>query len=380
MLDKSEKDTIQLSKAKLHFQSIITKKSSYLDFKASVSQMSPKLQHIGRNLFQFIENYCAFRDLFGNSDFAPSEGFDQQCVDANLVILQEFGSDENVFEKPASLKIKRVVTLAVSHQLLRFYATFLAPGSPLQVPFITTKQIETISTQLLCLNGSKLINGDIFDNVARVVIDTMFARLFAQYLKALGVEYPVLKKVCSAHKEWVNTLNITTEKEIGSPLPVRKKSKGPFKWLPTRECMVTVIKDAGLYAEFSEYVKKTHCEENLVLFESFTKLEERTRAIGPLSPCLRRFLETNTDSDADKPCPLIMAPLFLFFNRMFLIPDAPFEVNVSHNSRKEIEAELTTSTPQKMFRVGIFDHVIDHVLALLYQNSYLNLVKLKESK
>ena len=144
--------------------------------------------------------------------------------------------------------------------------------------------------------------------------------------------------------------------------------------------MITVIRDPQLYAEFSEYVSKAHCEENLVLFESFSKLEERTRTFTTLSPALSRFLEAGgVDSEVDKPCPLILAPLFLFFNRMFIIPESPFEVNVTHNCRKEIEAELNATTPTKMFRVGIFDSVIDHVLALLYQNSFVNLVKAKEA-
>ena len=377
---KRVKDDQQLLVSKLHFYQTLTTPEKYKEFK-SILLISTKLAPISTPIFAFLENYGSFKDLFTNPNFEPTKGYCHDIINANLEILLPFKSGDNVFDtQQLAIKMRRVVSPEVSHQLLRFYATFIAPGAPLEVFFITLKQKEDISLELLNLITVKLISGDIFDNVARVVLETLFQRCFPQYLKHLGVEYQVLKKLSQQHKEWTKSLKIVPDK-ISTPV-LKKRSIKKFKWLPTRESMVSVLSDPVLYQEFQEYVNKTHCEENLVLFESYSKLEERTRTFTNLTPALIRFLEpSNTieDLEASKPCPLILAPLFLFFNRMFIIPDSPFQVNVTHTCRKDIEVEFQNTNAQKLFRVGIFDSVVDHVLGLLYQNSFVNLVKLKEA-
>jgi hypothetical protein len=64
---------------------------------------------------------------------------------------------------------------------------------------------------------------------------------------------------------------------------------------------------------------------------------------------------------------------------MFVIPESPYEVNVTHTLRKQIESQLHEIHTNSVSR-SIMDPVIDHVLDLLYQNSFVKFVKSKESK
>ena len=220
MASKKEKDNQQLSKARLHFYNTLISSEAYKEFK-SVCGLSTKYSQLATPIFAFLENYGSFKDLFGNQDFIPTAGYLHNGIDATLDVVRAFGSEHNVFDRP-TIKIKRVVTPAVSHQLLRFYATFIAPGAPLEVPFVTLPQREEISLELLHLVNSKLISGDIFDQVAKVVIETLFQRCFATYLKFKGVEYPAMKKSTVAHKEWAGSLELVEDK-VSTPELSKKK-------------------------------------------------------------------------------------------------------------------------------------------------------------
>jgi hypothetical protein len=62
---------------------------------------------------------------------------------------------------------------------------------------------------------------------------------------------------------------------------------------------------------------------------------------------------------------------------MFLIPDSPHEVNITHHQRKTIDAQLVEISTKGLSK-GIFDTVIDHVLDLLFHNSFISFCKSKE--
>ncbi|KAJ3359674.1 hypothetical protein HDU91_004847 [Kappamyces sp. JEL0680] len=241
-----------------------------------------------------------------------------------------------------------------------------------------------------------------------------------------------MKKVTAVHKEWelylaseeaaLATATMTTkpaslrapslsrdsidtsgsgnsEKPLGKASAAKKSEKKgfwkgifrkeeKFEWKASRECMVQVLQTPKLYAELQTFVKERHCEENLVCYESFVKLESRTR-IRPESsipPCLERFLENagqaasgaSHEEEGEQPVPLSLAPLYLFFHQMFIVPESPFEINVTSGMRKEIDGKLKNIRNQ-MVTINVFDHCIDHVIELLYQNSFVNLVKAKSS-
>ncbi|KAI8893103.1 hypothetical protein BC833DRAFT_317198 [Globomyces pollinis-pini] len=300
----------------------------------------------------------------------------------------------------------REVPSSVVHQLLRFYATFVAAGSPIEVPFIPPIVREMVATGLLDLTCDRTVSITVFDKIAEIAIESLFCRCFQKYLMIKGANIPSLKEVLQAHKDWeiVNmqdqfakstisdssprqSTEIGREKEKqksknSSSMNLWDKMKGmgkkdKIKLKHTRDCMVEVLQNPKYYAMFSQFVKETHCEENLVCFESFLKLESRSRQrpdnMIPLS--LERFLDTNVeDEDKDTPIPVVLAPLYMFFDQMFVKPESPFEVNVTHTLRKSIDVQLR-NIKNSMIPISIFDPVIDHVLELLYVNSFLLFIK-----
>ena len=67
-------------------------------------------------------------------------------------------------------------------------------------------------------------------------------------------------------------------------------------------------------------------------------------------------------------------PHFLHFNGVFITEGAENEVNIPSKIRVEIERKikdvLSSGIP-----LDIFDHAVDHVLELLYLNSFLKFAK-----
>ncbi|EGF83519.1 hypothetical protein BATDEDRAFT_85964 [Batrachochytrium dendrobatidis JAM81] len=109
------------------------------------------------------------------------------------------------------------------------------------------------------------------------------------------------------------------------------------------------------------------------------------------APCLDRFLkhggsmssqaqeDTTMHSHPPNTVPVLLVPLILLFHAMFIAPGSPNEVNLTHSMRKSITTELEKGRGLKI-PTTIFDGAIDHVLALLYDNSFKLYLRHKEKK
>ncbi|KAI8923823.1 hypothetical protein BC831DRAFT_469128 [Entophlyctis helioformis] len=170
----------------------------------------------------------------------------------------------------------------------------------------------------------------------------------------------------------------------------------------SRDCLVRLFHHPTLYRDFALFVQSTHCGENLMFYEAFLKLESRlvssaagaaTAANGvPVSstglpyeqsPCLERFIRVGgTTSQLSEEAvrsgtvPVILVPLVLLFHSMFIAPGSLHEVNLTHSMRKTIASELSRGRGLRI-PITIFDDPIDHVLALLYDNSFKLYLKSK---
>nr|KAJ3410266.1 hypothetical protein HK105_002977 [Polyrhizophydium stewartii] len=175
-----------------------------------------------------------------------------------------------------------------------------------------------------------------------------------------------------------------------SKLVIKKapKEEAPVPLTFTRESLVRLFHHPVQYRDFAQFVQSTHCGENLMFYEAFLKLESRLLSTregnGPnavaqhdFAPCLDRFLKLGTsisqtyEETPTQPhtVPVILVPLILLFHAMFIAPGSTNEVNLTHSMRKAIVSELARGRGLQI-PVTIFDGAIDHVLALLYDNSF----------
>ncbi|KAJ3309201.1 hypothetical protein HDV04_006308 [Boothiomyces sp. JEL0838] len=362
--------------AKFKFISILTTESELSEFR-EVMSVSERYFQISNPIFSFLENFWRYQDLFNNENFEASPNFNPKQFPADHIVMKRFAHSTEEHENRI-----RQVPMTMVHQLLRFYATFISVGAPIQVPFVSSKIREDIATGLLELTTTRNIPRDLFDAACLAALDGLFCRCFPKYLAIKGQSINCLKQLKEEHKELElklleesNSERTSSDTNNSTKKPEAKKSlfgifarNEKFKYKNTRECMVQVLQSPKLYPQFSEFVKETHCEENLVCYESFIKLESKIRPSDTNSLCLERFLDKSVVSTND-PVPIQLVPLFLFFHHMFILPESPFEVNVSHNLRKEIEEKLVHVKEEGVMS-GIFDGVIDHVLELLYVNSF----------
>jgi hypothetical protein len=369
---------LEIQSAKESFLELLTKRNGLSEFR-EVLALSEKYHKLCTPLFSFLENYLMLQKLF-KSDFNLKDDFNMNNLILTEPVVSRFRNP--YIQKPQKKFIK--VPDNVIHQLLRFYATFISISAPFEIIWISDEIRDNVAAQLLDIARDKFISTDLFDSAADIVLDAIFSRCYKKQMKIKGTSLPIMKQVIQNHKQWEEfVMNEPCRRHFNSQDQNemrKKKSEGfriqDFKWSNSRECMVLSLQIPALYDHFSKYIKETHCEENLMFVESFLKLESRTtKSNEPL--CLNRFLGVDVEDEmGERIVPISLAPLYLFFHRMFIIPDSPFEVNVSHSLRKDIEKQIVV-IKEKMIRTTIYDTAVDHVLNLLYQNSFVSFIKTK---
>jgi hypothetical protein len=230
--------------------------------------------------------------LFQSEKFQSSKDFDPKKFPRRHVLY-------DIFLRPKAKRaepITRDIPPTLVHQLLRFYATFVSADAPVQVPFLSSSVREEIAEQMITVVTQRKVNLGIFDGIAEVALDTLFARCFPRYLTVRGISLPIMKKMNANHKEWEmylaseeasalassiarsnSTKNSSSRdsidtsgsgnsekikaakksimKEKSSGLWKLFKKESAFEWKPTRECFVQVLQVPKLYAELKEYVK-----------------------------------------------------------------------------------------------------------------------------
>lgn len=134
-----------------------------------------------------------------------------------------------------------------------------------------------------------------------------------------------------------------------------------------------------------------YCEEILQCYEAYLKIELLTREWSKYeqSPCLQRFQglssSTKTSSDENQLVPLHLAPLHLLFFQSFVDRDAMFELNLPNVIKSKcnldimditnvIEYDQSFDVKDVGINVSIFDHAMDDLLELLYQNAFKSFV------
>ncbi len=80
------------------------------------------------------------------------------------------------------------------------------------------------------------------------------------------------------------------------------------------------------------------------------------------------------EEEGNQAVPLTQVPLYLFFHHMFIVPDSSFEINVTSGMRRQINSKLDRIR-DSLVTIDIFDECIDHMIELVYQNSFLKFVK-----
>lgn len=113
----------------------------------------------------------------------------------------------------------------------------------------------------------------------------------------------------------------------------------------------------------------------ILFYVTFIKLEGRLDRSTP--GWIDRFLAKDDKRKAKEPegsfethfIHPALVPLSYIFYTIFIAPGSMHEVNLTHTCRKTIEKDLAAANGKEI-PVGVYDAAIDHVLRLLYENSY----------
>lgn len=184
----------------------------------------------------------------------------------------------------------------------------------------------------------------------------------------------------------------------------------------TKDCFVRVLYNHAACKEFEGYIEvyycptnahqSDHCRENLMFFNSYSKLEKilienvplfkNVKVCVPVSKThphakiyggfIAQFLQlddSNNEQTGELGSPLqaneIYIPSnlyshYLLFHASYLAPGAPHEVNISDRLRKKI-AESLSGKSGKRTPANIFEKAVKEVMDLMYLNSYKKFVK-----
>lgn len=426
----------EIVETKKKFISVIIKNGE--EFK-DVLAMAESVSKLGPACIEFLSNYFDMCTLFESEkmvSFKPSPAY--RAFPTNHFLYEIFL--QNTASRP-DLRPKEVPA-AVKQGLYSFYGSYLAPDASVANPYLHINICRKISLDLVKMHTTNEASVDIFDDAALIAIETLFWIGYPRYLnykggqtdkiskyqreweQSLGISYSIFGikaaesevtksrgSIASKDSENCNSNNGEFTSEISKSSSLESFSKGVLGGMKketskaksgflagifggvqkecTKEAMVETLQNSKQYKKFEKFVKVLsifnskgqHCDENLLCFQYFLKLEARTRKTfkGELEPCLARFLDTSTDkidrvSEGNKKALETMVPLFLFFYGMFICQGAENEVNIPSKLRNEIEAKVKDISIV-MIPMDIFDHAVDHVLELLYLNSFTKFVK-----
>ncbi|KAK5134238.1 hypothetical protein LTR08_006781 [Meristemomyces frigidus] len=128
--------------------------------------------------------------------------------------------------------------------------------------------------------------------------------------------------------------------------------------------MTIIIRDPALRLLFREYLRETHCEENLAFYvevKAFLADYERAKR-GPSTPRLEVIRET-------------LASAYSLYNA-FLAPGSPCELNIDHNLRNALAGRMTRAVgeDEQMLMsldevASLFDHAMNSVFKLMASDS-----------
>jgi hypothetical protein len=223
--------------------------------------MLTKQASIQQTMFAFLENYYSFLELISRENLKIGSGFNPKLIPRNSTCISRFLNELQEQHKP----IKKNIPNQLVNQLLKFYATFIANGAPLEVPFVSLKDKSVVAAQLQNILNEPIISTDIFDAICMVVLRSLFCRCFPKYVQSIGLHHPIMKQLSQQYKNAVKedqehisthayTLNSKKTKESFFD---RFTKKEQFSWKGTRENMIHVLQNTKLYEEFTVFVKVT---------------------------------------------------------------------------------------------------------------------------
>jgi hypothetical protein len=284
-----------------------------------------------------------------------------------------------------SLLVKRFMNLSKSEsriveiprpfvlQILQFYATFIAIAAPLEIPLIEDTLRDSIAQKIVRLSLELKVDSNLFDSVADIVLEGLFIKTYSKYLEIKGTSLTILSKLNSIFNEKVESRPRQSQELILNEL--EKKHQMKYKDFQSislknsKDCFLKTIFIPELKQKFEKYLDETHCRTNLLFIESFIKLEARARNSTD-SACIKRFLHPTEMMDKDTKVPINLVPLFMLMFHAFIVPGAPLQINIPNSLGKEIGNAFQQSTS-----CLVFDKVADHVLEMVYSNSFSSFVQ-----
>ncbi|KAJ3392317.1 hypothetical protein HDU92_008548 [Lobulomyces angularis] len=325
--------------------------------------------------------------------------------------MGRFIAGSHVLDKSHSQKALELPIWLVPHFLI-FYASYLAPGAPHNVVISESARSKIISD----LEAGHLhkIKSNVFDDAADEILIALYTCWFPRFLAyKYGNELPVLNKNLipqqnikfssagmsrSSSKNSVDSAEPRKSSDSGGrKIFGRRKSisSGMNEGLKlinelvyTKECMGKTLYEPTLYKEFEACIEADHCKENLLFFESFSKLENLLvenipeyandgTANSNYAKFITRFineekLETLPREEIRVP-PQLYSHL-LMFHASFICPGSPHEVNITDKLRRKI-AEALAANGGKDVTANLFDMAAKEVMELLYLNTFKKFVK-----
>lgn len=352
-------------------------------------------------MFAFLNAYFkAFRPT--------SEQFPSQCV---------------AYEKFLGRSVEPGIAFKVSDEkILKFldiFVNFMAVNAPIKIQNLFDSTLESVATRLANVLTTGKASSDLLSDEAVLVLDAIFWKCYPKYLAFKGAKQELkMLKSLQSNKPIAAVKSEDNDFEVSSPLSIisepmenfldrtppnspqsnsgftlYRKSKKFFKKLSfpnldfafrenntkfepasTKEGMVETLRDAEACLKFSSFVEARMAHENTLCLKAFLILESFTRSSSSRrEPCYHRFLSSlalDLEDDNETVGPSFV-PLFQHFYLTFLAPGSAYEINIPGSVREEITTKIKGSD----IPINIFDTAVDHVLQLLYCNSYLLYMK-----
>ncbi|KAM0715572.1 hypothetical protein Q7P37_009070 [Cladosporium fusiforme] len=178
-----------------------------------------------------------------------------------------------------------------------------------------------------------------------------------RYNPSKNTQYAVTQKGMRA-AGWITSANGTVDNGATSQ---QRIPNGVSRDSNTNR-MTVIIRDPALRLLFREYLRETHCEENLSFYvdvQAFLADYEHAKKTGP-SPRLDVIRET-------------LASAYSLYNA-FLAPGSPCELNIDHNLRNALAGRMTRAVGEDEQMVRSLDEV-----ATLFDQAQSSVFKLMAS-
>jgi len=357
------------------------------------------------NYLKFCENYTRLEQLV-SKDSEKSTGPNE-----TVQSMARFMAADNSQHVTKALELP---VWLVPHFLI-FYATFLSSGCPCPV-LISQESRLSILSQLEAGSLHK-IKSNIFDNAADEVLNSLYRYWYPRFLaNRYGDEMPELDPnlipIQSNQCIEISRISSSSTDSRMKSKKTRKRSvlsfktssdaeyRNPIDLVFTKDCFARILYDQFLCKEFADFIEADHCKENMMFFDSYSKLErllienvpkyENTRTQVPVSKlnpnsaqygkfvsCFLQLEDVsahpNTISADSIFIPSAIYSHFILFHATYIAPGSPHEVNITDKLRKKIAVSLALEGGRNV-PSSVFEGAVKEVMDLMYLNTFKKFV------